>query len=77
MSFPRVYRDSFDTTVVPPLHEAALKDALKAPTEFETILHALERLEVTAAVRDKDTLAMARLRGIDASAEPSPRTVVP
>jgi hypothetical protein len=53
-----------DTTVVPQLHEAALKDALKAPTEFETILHALERPEVSAAVRDQDPLAMARLRGI-------------
>ena len=36
------------------------------PTEFETILHALERPEVAAAVRDQDPLAMARLRGIEA-----------
>lgn len=48
------------------MHEAALKDALKAPTEFETILHALERPEVAASVRDHDPLAMARLRGIEA-----------
>jgi hypothetical protein len=59
------------------VHEAALKDALKAPTEFETILHALERPEVAAAVRDQDRLAMARLRGIEAKRRMlSPRTVV-
>jgi hypothetical protein len=48
------------------LHEAALKDALKAPTELGTILHALESPEVAASVRDQDPLAMARLRGIQA-----------
>lgn len=56
----------FDTSVVSQLHEAALKNALKAPTEFGTILHALERPEVAASVRDQDPLAMARLRGIKA-----------
>ncbi|MCZ2076252.1 MAG: hypothetical protein LC130_14770 [Bryobacterales bacterium] len=59
-------RKFFETTVLSQVHEAALKDALKAPTEFETILHALERPEVAAAVRDQDLLAMARLHGIQA-----------
>jgi hypothetical protein len=59
-------RKFFDTAVVSQLHEAALKNALKAPTEFETILNALERPEVAASVRDQDPLAMARLRGIEA-----------
>lgn len=59
-------RKFFETKVVSQLHEAALKDALKAPTEFETILNALERPEVAASVRDQDPLAMARLRGIEA-----------
>ena len=59
-------RNFFDTTVLSQVHEAALKDALKAPTEFDTILHALERPEVAAAVRNQDPLAMARLRGIEA-----------
>jgi hypothetical protein len=59
-------RSFFDTTVVSQLHEAALKDALKAPTEFGTILQALESPEVAASVRDQDPLAMARLRGIEA-----------
>jgi len=59
-------RKFFETTVLSQVHEAALKDALKAPTEFDTILHALERPEVAAAVRDQDPLAMARLRGIEA-----------
>jgi hypothetical protein len=59
-------RKFFDKTVVSQVHEAALKDALKAPTELGTILHALERPEVAAAVRDQDPLALARLRGIEA-----------
>jgi hypothetical protein len=59
-------RNFFDTTVLSQVHEAALKDALKAPTEFDTILYALERPEVAAAVRNQDPLAMARLRGIEA-----------
>lgn len=59
-------RSFFDTTVVSQLHDAALRDALKAPTEFGTILHALESPEVAASVRDQDPLAMARLRGIEA-----------
>ncbi len=59
-------RSFFDTNVVSQLHEAALKDALKAPTDFGTILHALESPEVAASVRDQDPLAMARLRGIEA-----------
>jgi len=59
-------RKFFDTAVVSQLHEAALKDALKGPTEFDTILHALERPEVAAAVRDQEPLVMARLRGIEA-----------
>jgi hypothetical protein len=59
-------RNFFETFVLSQVHEAALKDALKAPTEFDTILHALERPEVAAAVRNQDPLAMARLRGIDA-----------
>jgi hypothetical protein len=59
-------RRFFDRAVVSQLHDAALKDALKAPTEFGTILHALERPEVAASVRDQDPLAMARLRGIEA-----------
>ena len=59
-------RRFFETAVVSQLHEAALKDALNAPTEFETILNALERPEVAASVRDQDPLAMARLRGIEA-----------
>jgi hypothetical protein len=59
-------RSFFDTAVVAQLHEAALKAALKAPTEFETILNALERPEVAASVRDQDPLAAARLRGIEA-----------
>jgi len=42
------------------------KDALKAPGEFDTILHALERPKVAAAVRNQDPLAMARPRGIEA-----------
>lgn len=49
-----------------PVHDAVLKDPLKAPTKLETILHALERPEIAAAVRDQDPLAMARLRGIAA-----------
>jgi hypothetical protein len=61
----RVWR-FFETAVLSQVHEAALKDALKAPTEFDTILHALERPEVAAAVRNQDPLAMARLRGIEA-----------
>jgi hypothetical protein len=64
--FSELVRKFFDTSVVPQLHEAALKDALKSPTEFEAILHALERPEVAAAIRDHDPLAMARLRGIEA-----------
>jgi hypothetical protein len=56
----------FDSTVLSQVHEAALRDALRAPTEFGTILCALERPEVAAAVRDQDPLAMARLRGIEA-----------
>ena len=56
----------FDTNVVSQLHQAALKDALKSPTEIGTILHALESPEVAASVRDQDPLAMARLRGIEA-----------
>jgi hypothetical protein len=56
----------FDSTVLSQVHEAALKDVLKAPTDFDTILRALERPEVAAAVRDQDPLAMARLRGIEA-----------
>jgi hypothetical protein len=63
--FARV-RTFFDTTVVTQLHEAALKDALRAPTGLGTILNALERPEVAASVRDQDPLAMARLRGIEA-----------
>jgi len=59
-------RNFFETTVVSQVHDAALKAALQAPTEFETILHALERPEVAAAVRNQDPLAMARLRGIEA-----------
>jgi hypothetical protein len=59
-------RNFFETTVLSQVHEAALKDALKAPTEFDTILNALERPEVAAAVRNQDPLAMARLRGIEA-----------
>ncbi|HVV45959.1 MAG TPA: hypothetical protein VHC72_12175, partial [Bryobacteraceae bacterium] len=59
-------RKFFETTVLSHLHEAALKSALKAPTEFDTILHALERPEVAAAVRNQDPLAMARLRGLEA-----------
>jgi hypothetical protein len=59
-------RRFFDTAVVSQLHDAALKSVLKAPTDFQTILHALERPEVAAAVRDHDPLAMARLRGIEA-----------
>jgi hypothetical protein len=59
-------RKFFDTTVLSYVHEAVLKDALKARTELETILHALERPEIAAAVRDQDPLAMARLRGIEA-----------
>jgi hypothetical protein len=59
-------RTFLDTTVFPHLHEAALKEALKASTEFGTILNALEQPEVAASVRDQDPLAMARLRGIEA-----------
>jgi hypothetical protein len=59
-------RKFFETAVLSQVHEAALKDALKAPTEFDTILRALERPEVAAAVRNQDPLAMARLRGIEA-----------
>jgi len=59
-------RRFFETTVLSHVQEAALKEALRAPTEFDTILHALERPEVAAAVRDQDPLAMARLRGIEA-----------
>jgi hypothetical protein len=59
-------RKFFEITVLSQVHEAALKDALKAPSEFETILHTLERPEVAAVVRDQDPLAMARLRGIEA-----------
>ena len=55
----------FEKMVVAHLHEAALKQALKAPTEFETILHALESPEVAASVRDQDPLALTRLRGIE------------
>ncbi|HTX40040.1 MAG TPA: hypothetical protein VME43_33705 [Bryobacteraceae bacterium] len=58
-------RRFFDTAVVSQLHHAALKAALNAPTEFDTILRALERPEIAAAVRDRDPLAMARLRGIE------------
>ncbi len=58
-------RSFFDTTVISQLHEAVLKEALKAPTEFGTILRALESPEVEASVRDQDPLAMARLRGIE------------
>jgi hypothetical protein len=64
--FSALVRRFFDTSVVSQLHEAALKSVLKAPTAFQTILHALERPEVAAAVRDQDPLAMARLRGIEA-----------
>lgn len=64
--FAERVRTFFDTAVVSQLHDAALKAALNAPTELETILHALERPEVAAAVRDHDPLAMARLRGIEA-----------
>jgi hypothetical protein len=59
-------RKFFETAVLSQVHEAALKDTLKAPTEFDTILRALERPEVAAAVRNQDPLAMARLRGIEA-----------
>jgi hypothetical protein len=59
-------RKFFEMAVLSQVHEAALKDVLKAPTDFETILHALERPEVAAAVRNQDPLAMARLRGIEA-----------
>lgn len=62
--FAEVVRKFFDTAVVPQLHEAALRDALRAPNDLQTILTALERPEVAAAVRDHDPLAMARLRGI-------------
>jgi hypothetical protein len=58
-------RDFFDSTVLSQVHEAALKDALRAPTEFQTILRALEQPEVAASVRDQDPLVMARLRGIE------------
>ncbi len=64
--FAERVRSFFDTAVVSQLHSAALKAALNAPTEFGAILHALERPEVAAAVRDRDPLAMARLRGIEA-----------
>jgi len=64
--FAERVRKFFDSAVVSQLHEAALKDALNAPTEFDTILNALERPEVAASVRDHDPLAMARLRGIEA-----------
>jgi hypothetical protein len=59
-------RKFFEIAVLSQVHEAALKDVLKAPTDFETILQALERPEVAAAVRNQDPLAMARLRGIEA-----------
>lgn len=59
-------RTFFETTVLSQVHEAALKEAVKAPTELDTILRALERPEVAAAVRNQDPLAMARLRGIEA-----------
>ena len=59
-------RRFFDTAVLSQVHEAAIKDALNAPSEFDTILHALEQPEVAAAVRNQDPLAMARLRGIEA-----------
>lgn len=59
-------RNFFEATVLSEVHEAAIKDALKAPTEFETILHALELPEVAAAIRNQDPLALARLRGIEA-----------
>lgn len=58
-------RNFFEVAVLSQVHEAALKDVLKAPTDFETILHALERPEVAAAVRNQDPLGMARLRGIE------------
>jgi hypothetical protein len=64
--FSALVRRFFDTAVVSQLHDAALKSVLKAPTDFQTILHALERPEVAAAIRDHDPLAMARLRGIEA-----------
>lgn len=64
--FSERVRKFFETAVLSQVHEAALKNALKAPTDFETILHALERPEVAAAVRNQDPLAMARLRGIEA-----------
>lgn len=64
--FAERVRSFFDTAVTSQLHDAALKAALKAPTDFGTILQALERPEVAAAVRDHDPLAMARLRGIEA-----------
>jgi hypothetical protein len=60
-------RKFFEMAVLSQVHEAALKDTLKAPTEFDTILRALERPEVAAAVRNQDPLAMARLRGIEAN----------
>jgi hypothetical protein len=64
--FSTVVQQFFDTTVLSKVHEAALREALKAPTQFDTILHALERPEVAAVVRDQDPLVMARLRGIEA-----------
>lgn len=45
-------RKFFEMAVLSQVHEAALKDVLKAPTDFKTILHALERPEVAAAVRN-------------------------
>ena len=64
--FAERVRKFFETAVVSQLHDAALRAALNAPTEFDTILQALERPEVAGAVRDHDPLAMARLRGIEA-----------
>jgi hypothetical protein len=64
--FAERVRRFFDDAVVSQLHDAALKAALNAPTELDTILNALERPEVAALVRDRDPLALARLRGIEA-----------
>lgn len=57
--------NAFFDSVASQLHDAALKNILKAPSEFETIVSALEQPEVAASVRDSDPLALARLRGIE------------
>ena len=52
-------------TVASQIHAAALRDALRAPTEFETILRVLECPEIGASTRDRDPLVVARLRRIE------------